>query len=260
MKRGTGQQRLVGDCRQFQAGIGRRRCRFDQQLLQLSEIGGDGQVVVGQVVDGHLFVLGVGDHHVAEGDVPGIPGVGGPVAVVVDVLQPGQVVPVDDLAVSGFVADLVDTQDVDVQLGIFRVELGLHLVEEAKLASAVTSGRVAEVPGRDLLEVVARRDKRVGAGGRGVDVGEMKIGLGIGTDTAEHQSLFQQFGGHGRVCRGGCSMTAFPPVSNLPQPITSDHRHKPLFQPFRQFSRTAPRLARTTPPVISLVGFRRRRT
>ena len=39
--------------------------QVDQQLLQRGEVVGVGQVVGGQVVDGHLFVLGVGDDHLS---------------------------------------------------------------------------------------------------------------------------------------------------------------------------------------------------
>ena len=198
VQRRPGLHGLVGDLGQFDAGVGRGRCGIDQQLLQRCVVVGVAQVVGGQVVNGHLDVVRVGDDHIAEGDVPGCPDVGTAVAVVVDVLQPGQVAAVNHQAVSRFVTQFVHAEDVDRQLGRFRSDLLLHLVEEAKLASTVRSGGVAEVPGRNLLEIVSRRYGLPGRTGGCVDVGEMEIGLGVAADSRQHQPLFQDLGSHRR--------------------------------------------------------------
>ncbi len=99
--------------------------------------------------------------------------------------QPGNVSAFGNLGVPRFFTDLVDAYDLDVQQRVVVVQLVLHLVEVAKLATTVISRRFREVPSGNLLHVSSRRDLLiVGRRGR-VDVqqGEVRCQL---TDAGEH--------------------------------------------------------------------------
>ena len=84
-----------------------------------------------------------------------------PRALGVVLLEEREVAPVAELTRGVVVVDLmavfVDADDRDGGGKVERVELGLEGVEVTKLATAVASRSVCEVPGAHLLEVVARR-------------------------------------------------------------------------------------------------------
>ena len=115
-------------------------------------------------------VIGVHDHEVAPLGVPGEPRIRATVAVHVHVLQQRQRASGDGDRVARFLSPFVDRQNTDLQLRMAGGELVLNLVEVAELATAVTSRRMDEVPGRHLAHIGSRRD-RAARVGRRIDVG-----------------------------------------------------------------------------------------
>lgn len=98
------------------------------------------EVSLGGVEDVGEVSVPIEDVDVPIGHRPGLPH-----GLIALILQPGQVAAVGDGGVSVRVADLIESKDLRVDT--VRVEVLLNVVEGAKLAPAVTSRRVAEVPG-----------------------------------------------------------------------------------------------------------------
>jgi hypothetical protein len=74
------------------------------------------------------------------------------------------------------VTSLVDPHDLDIEQRVVRIQLILQVVEVAKLATAVASRGVAEIPGRNLLQVIARRNVLTRSARRGIYIEECEIG------------------------------------------------------------------------------------
>ena len=68
-------------------------------------------------------------------------------AIGVKILKPRETAIRGNVWIAELMALLVEANDADFELRTFRLELFGHLVEVAKLATAVRSRRVAEIPG-----------------------------------------------------------------------------------------------------------------
>ena len=81
------------------------------------------------------------------------------IAILILVLEPRKIPPRRHRGIANLLTKLVDANDLNLEPGKAVLQLTLHHVEVAKLATAVSSRGVPEVPGRDLLQVIARRDR-----------------------------------------------------------------------------------------------------
>jgi len=121
-------------------------------------------------------------------------------------LEPREVSAVAEPVVAGLEADLVDTDDVDVELGALVIELSLEVVEVAELATTVASRGVTEVPSGHLAQVIPGRDRLLigDRGGVDVDQGEVTNFLVFGATPGDHRA---EDGGHAELgARHSCSL------------------------------------------------------
>jgi hypothetical protein len=191
-------------------------CRFDQDVLQLRVVFRVGQIVCREIVRRHAPILGIENDQITVRDPPELPHAG-----VRRVLQPGQHAVGHHGGVTRFRANCVDAEHVDRPRGRRRVKLSLQLIEEAKLASAVTSGRMPEVPRGDLSQVIARRDRFAEARRIRVVVRQRKIGQGVGAgvDVAvlngAGRAARQERGRHKQRSRSELYFANSPPQKSL---------------------------------------------
>lgn len=122
-----------------------------EKSSQVSVVCSHPEIVAAQVVDADDFVRTVEEDDVAVGGLPFLPHVSR-----CRRLEPRQLASRSDGRVAGLEADVVHTEDLDRHFGARCREVFLEGVEVTKLATAVASGGVSEVPTRNLRRVVLR--------------------------------------------------------------------------------------------------------
>ena len=154
----------------FSCGITSERsrgCCCNQHCLQCLSVALTGQAVLSEIEfsDNHIVVIQ--DDHVPERHLPGIPDVVDN-SIVNKGTDPGHTrflaAGLGRCTVASRKPNLVDRKKLNVKRGVFGIQLFLNLLQVAKLATAVTSCAVEEIPPRDLLEIVSGGNRLAVAG------------------------------------------------------------------------------------------------
>lgn len=144
--------------------------RIQEKTLQRRVIRGVAKVMLRQVEGSQSLIARANNNHIAIHDIPQRPNL-----LAHRGLQPGEGSPGADFLIAGIQSNVVDADYLDRSKTRLSIHLGLQLVKEAKLASAVTSRRVAEIPSGNLPHVIARRNRLLKSGRIRVDIGQSEI-------------------------------------------------------------------------------------
>ena len=124
----------------------------EQQFPEVCIVFGVCKVVLREAVDSRSVPVGVHHVKVAPCGLPVLPD-----RAFCVVLEQGEGCCIEGCGVAALVATFVDGEQRDGRVRVVGFEFVLKVLEVAKLATAVASRRVDEVPTRHLTEVVPRR-------------------------------------------------------------------------------------------------------